>query len=419
MISFAQSVTADNNANERMTTTRMITTKVPKDELTRRIKRFSAELDKVYDNWELCAITGNINIFYLTGTVCDGVLMIRRGDAATLWVRKSYERALLESEFDDIRPMRSFRDVAAGTGPLPETLYLDTAQATLEWYGLLNKHMCFNNVMSADKAILTARAVKSEYEIERMRIAGDSVNRILNENLISLLYEGISEVEFGVKLFSLYMDNGHHGICRFSMRGVETFFGHIAFGDSTLYPSAFDGASGIAGICPAVPVLGSRERLLREGDLMFVDSCFGVDGYHIDKTLIYSYKRPQAENVIAVHRHCLEIEALAASMLRTGVKPSDIYQEALKSVKPELLNSFMGAPGRTVSFLGHGIGLNADEMPVLARGFDEPLEAGMTIAIEPKIGIEGVGMVGSENTYLVTDNGGVCLTGSAMDIVVC
>ena len=397
----------------------MESTRIPKNELLSRMARFTSGMDKTCGNWELCAVTGTVNIFYLTGTMCDGVLIIRRDKGAVLWVRKSYERALIESELDDIRPMKSFRDVASGTGALPGTLYLDTANATLDWYGRLSKYMRFDDVLSVDRVILDVRAIKSEYELERMKTAGKTVSELLIEDAPALFREGMSEVELGVELYSLYMQKGHHGICRFTMRGAETAFGHVVFGDSTLYPSVFDGASGIAGICPASPVLGSRERLLREGDLIFADACFGIDGYHVDKTLIFSFKKPQAEYINDIHKHCLDIEALAASMLRPGVKPSEVYQEAVKFVKPELLGSFMGAPGRTVSFLGHGIGLNADEMPVLASGFDEPLKAGMTIAIEPKIGIEGIGMVGSENTYLVTDNGGVCITGNAMDIVVC
>jgi Xaa-Pro aminopeptidase len=157
---------------------------------------------------------------------------------------------------------------------------------------------------------------------------------------------------------------------------------------------------------------------LREGDLVFIDVCFGVDGYHVDKTLMYSYKRTQPEHIEAAHSHCLELERKAASLLRTGAKPSDVYAEIAESVKPEFRGNFMGAPGRTVPFLGHSIGLYTDETPVLAKGFDAPLEPGMTFAVEPKMGFEGVGMVGSENTYLVTDDGGVCLTGSGMDIVI-
>jgi len=64
-----------------------------------------------------------------------------------------------------------------------------------------------------------------------------------------------------------------------------------------------------------------------------------------------------------------------------------------------------------VKFPGHGIGLVIDEVPVIAEKFKDPLEENMTLAIEPKKGIQGVGMVGVENTFIVTKKGGKCITG--------
>jgi Xaa-Pro aminopeptidase len=85
--------------------------------------------------------------------------------------------------------------------------------------------------------------------------------------------------------------------------------------------------------------------------------------------------------------------------------------------KAGFAEGFMGLGGNKVPFLGHGIGLCIDEWPVLARRFDKPLEAGMTLAIEPKIGLPGFGMVGTENTWEVTDNEAVCLSGGIRDFV--
>lgn len=77
----------------------------------------------------------------------------------------------------------------------------------------------------------------------------------------------------------------------------------------------------------------------------------------------------------------------------------------------------MGLGGNKVRFLGHGIGLALDEVPVLAPRFDEPLQTGTVMAIEPKVGLPGLGMVGVENTFEVTPGGGRCITGSGFDII--
>jgi len=390
--------------------------KTPKSELKSRLDRFKSMMDATYNNWEICAIIGGVNMYYLTGTMCDGLLLIHRSGDTTLWVRRSYDRAVMESEHDDIRPMRSFRDIAGSIEQLPDTLYLDTANATLEWYGLLSKYLPFSNVLPIDKIILNTRAVKSEYELDFMRRAGEATDRIYREVLPGLLREGISEVELGAELFAIFLKEGFHGVSRFSMLNVDSILGHVAFGESPLYPSAFNGASGTNGLCPAVPVLGNRDRLLKKGDLIYIDLGIGIDGYHIDKTIVLSYKLPQPEHVIAAHKHCLELDRLAVSMLKPGVEPADIYAAVTAAVNDELKANFMGATGRTVPFIGHGVGLNVDEMPVIAKGFSSPLEKNMTIAIEPKIGIDGIGMVGSENTYQVTETGGTSLTGQLREL---
>lgn len=393
--------------------------KIPDDELTNRMRRFLAAMDRTYPEWQMCAIIGGMSMYYLTGTISDGMLLIQRGKDATLWVRRNYERATLESGFHDIRPMSSFRDVANSVEALPDTLYLDMSFATLEWYGFLSKHMRFERVLPIDAVMLGVRAVKSSYEIEIITRAGKIVDHLLRENLPSLLHTGISEAELGADLFSMFVKNGYHGVSRFSMQNADVVLGHIGFSESSLYPSVFNGASGLVGLCPAAPVLGSREVKLKEGDLLYIDIGFGIEGYNVDKTLIYSFNKPQPAFVNEIHRHCLDLEKQAVSMLRAGIKPSDIYQTVCNLVKPDLRDRFMGVKGRTVHFLGHGVGLYINELPVIAKGFDEPLECGMTIAIEPKIGIEGVGMVGSENTYLITESGAVSLTGDAQEIILC
>ncbi|MCL2151994.1 MAG: M24 family metallopeptidase [Oscillospiraceae bacterium] len=392
---------------------------VPKGELDDRMKRFMSAMDKTYPDWGMCAVVGAVNMYYLTGTIQDGTLLIERGKSATLWVRRSYDRAVLESEFQDIRRMGSFRDVAPNYKSIPETLYLDMSEANMQWYRFLTKYMPFKKTLPVDAILLKTRSVKSQYEIKRMRKAGGAVSRLLREEAPLLMREDMSEVDLGAELFSLFLRNGHHGITRFSMHNVDPLLGHVGFGESTFYPSVFNGASGQVGLCPAAPVLGNRQIKLKHGDLVYIDVVFGVEGYNSDKTQVYSFGKRQSAYVEDVYRHCIELEKLAVSMLRPGTKPSEIYNAVLKVVQPKLRECFMGAAGRTVPFLGHGTGLYVDEWPVITNGFDDPLECGMTIAIEPKFGIEGVGIVGSENTYLITEQGAECMTGGIEEIILC
>jgi len=213
------------------------------------------------------------------------------------------------------------------------------------------------------------------------------------------------------------LEEGHHGVARFGMFDTEIALGHIAFGESSIYPTAFNGPGGNYGMSPAVPLIGSRERKLSKGDLVFIDIACGVDGYHTDKTMTYMFGRPLPQKVIDMHNRCVQVQNVIAEMLKPGGIPADIYNTVMGSLDEEFLENFMGFGSRKVKFLGHGIGLLVDELPVIAEGFFEPLQEGIVFALEPKKGMENVGMVGIENTFLVTPAGGQCITGDHTGLI--
>ncbi len=385
--------------------------KVPLSELENRLDRFRARMDAEQPEWELAAIFGKINLFYFTGTMQEGMLLIPKEGEAVFWVYRSYERALDESFFPDIRPMRSYRDAAAELRHCPGTVHLETELLPLAFVRRLQRYFPFTETEPVDMQVAKVRAVKSAYELSRMEGAGLIHRKVLEERVPEILREGMSEVEFVGELYSVLLDEGHQGIVRFGMFDTEIVVGQIGFGDSSLYPTSFNGPGGSRGISPAVPLLGSRERRLRRGDLVFVDIGCCVEGYHTDKTMTYMFGRPLPDEVIEVHRQCAEIQNRMASLLAPGAVPSQIYDTIMDSLSPGFRRNFMGFGDRQVTFLGHGIGLLIDELPVIAHGFDEPLAEGMVFALEPKKGIAGVGMVGIENTFVVAPGGGRCITG--------
>jgi Xaa-Pro aminopeptidase len=138
----------------------------------------------------------------------------------------------------------------------------------------------------------------------------------------------------------------------------------------------------------------------------------GVNGYHSDKTMTYMFGQSLPDEVIAIHQQCVDIQHRVAEMLVPGNTPEMIYETIMAGLSSEFQQNFMGFGSRQVKFLGHGIGLTVDEYPVLAKGFKDPLKENMVFAVEPKKGIEGIGMVGIENTFVVTPEGGRCITGS-------
>ncbi len=147
-------------------------------------------------------------------------------------------------------------------------------------------------------------------------------------------------------------------------------------------------------------------KKLKKGDLVFIDIGCGVEGYNTDKTTTYMFGSSLPQYAIDAHNKCVEIQNEAASMLKTGAIPSKIYNNIMNNLDSEFLQNFMGFGKRKVRFLGHGVGLLIDELPVTAEGFDEPLQEGMVFLSNLKKGIENIGMVGIENTFIVADKGG-------------
>ena len=389
-----------------------MTNKVPVAELQTRMQALHQRMDQDHPEWSLLAIFSKVNQFYFTGTMQDAVLLVPRDAEPTYWVRRNLQRANDESEFENIRQMGSFRDAAASFSTLPDTVHVEGERLPLSAYERFNKHFKCSKYIAADMSVAAVRAVKSAYELERMTEAGIIHQRILEQRIPELLRAGMSEAQFASELYPVMVAEGHHGIARFGMYDTEMLIGHLCFGESSIYPTYFDGPGGNYGMSPAVPLLGSHKCLLKNGDLVFVDICCGVDGYNTDKTMTYVFNGELPQEAVSIHQRCVAIQDEAATMLKPGAVPSEIFAHITDKLEPDFLQNFMGYGERQASFLGHGIGLHVDEWPVIAKGFDEPLQENMVIALEPKKGLAGIGMVGTENTFVVTPQGGKSLTGN-------
>jgi Xaa-Pro aminopeptidase len=384
---------------------------VPTTELNVRMARLRDRMDRTCPDWEVAAITEKINLYYFTGTIQDGLLLVPRNGDATFWVRKSYDRATTESQFPDIRPMASYRDAASVMGPIKKPVHLELDFVSIAQYGRMKKHFSFTLPLGVDAQVAAVRSIKSPYEISLMEKAGKIHRHVLEDLVPDLLIDGIDEVSLASALYAVMVREGHQGIIRFGMFN-EMLLGQIGFGMSTVNPICVDTPGGISGMYPAVPMAGSRERKLTKGDLVVIDIGCGFEGYQTDKTMTYMFGEAIPDDAICIHEQCVAIQDEVAVLLKPGAIPSEIYTSVMNGLEPEFKKGFMGYRNNTVKFLGHGIGLWIDETPVIAQGFNEPLQERMVFAVEPKKGIEDVGLVGIENTFMVTTGGGQSFTGT-------
>lgn len=384
--------------------------RVPLAELQARISKFRAVMDRDFPGWEMAIVNNKVNMYYFAGTMQDGVLVIRPQDAV-LWVRRSYERASNESLLEDIRPMQSFRTLAEFYQPLPQKVYLEEKTATLEWVRLLQKYLPFAESEGINGVINELRLVKSAYELTLMQRSGSIHRAVLDELAVRFIVQGVSEAELAVNLYAEMLRRGSHGVARFNLPLGEDVVGLASFGKSGLVKTAFDGPGGTGGTCVAVQSIGSAFRKLQAGRLVYLDIPCGVDGYHTDKTVVYYYgdlnDDPFKEKIKAAYEHCVFLEQQTAALLHPGTVIEEVYDQVMEQVDHQYEDGFMNGG----KFLGHSIGLVMDEAPAIARGFKGKLEAGMVFAVEPKIALPGIGMVGTENTYLVTADGAKSLTG--------
>jgi Xaa-Pro aminopeptidase len=349
----------------------------------------------------------NADLFYFAGTVQVGVLCLPAAGEPLYLVQKSLARARIESPWERLVPLRRLEqapDLIAAEGfghPGRIGLELDVLPAAT--YLKLQALFPSSTFVDASDAIRRTRMLKSPYEVAEMRRAARMLARTF-EQVPAWLVPGITELELHARVESFLRRQGHQGITR--MRGLnhEVGFGTISSGASACYPTPFPGPVGFVGLYPAVPNGGSR-RAVESGSPVMFDIVGGAGGYIADQTRVFAAGRVDPE-LAAAHRFAVELLGELEGMLRPGRPGAELYPHALERVRESpYAATFMGIGEDRVRFVGHGVGLELDELPVVSGRLELPLEAGMTIALEPKIFFPGRGGVGIENTYLVTETG--------------
>ena len=398
--------------------------RIPLQELQHRHARCRRILAQTLPEAGGLLVCSRLNIYYLTGTLADGLLWLPLTGEPVLMVRQGLLRCRAESGLAHIHSLAACADLptlcAHSGSPLSPALAVEMGGISWAQAERLQAVLTPLTLHPGDSVLSTCRAVKSTWELQKMRLAGQRHDQAVCQMLPAVLRPGMSEREISHAAWKVFFSLGHGGINRMGNYGEECFLGHVATGQNGNYPSHFNGPLGLRGEHPAVPVMGHAHTVWEKHSLLALDIGFTLEGYHTDKTQTY-WSGPAAsipDPLRRAHDACMEIQQRAAEALKPGAIPSRIWEEAVQRAESlGVQEGFMGLMGNKVHFLGHGIGLVIDESPVLARRFDLPLEEGMVLAIEPKVGLPGLGMTGVENTFEVTPAGGRCLTGQQYDIV--
>jgi Xaa-Pro aminopeptidase len=265
--------------------------------------------------------------------------------------------------------------------------------------------------------IRRARQTKSPFEQECMRQAARLHAEVFAE-IPGLIRASRTELELSARIEYALRCREHQGLVRLRRWNQDLYYGPVVSGTSACYPTPFDGPVGAQGLYPALPQGAGRKELER-GEPILVDLVFGYNGYFVDKARTFAVGSLSEESIDA-YELCRNIQEEVVSMLKPGKPCSALYRQVVESFenRSPLWPHFMGCNDNKVAFLGHGVGLELDEWPLLTAGFEEILRPGMTLAIEPKFFPPGMGGIGLENTYLVTDEGAEKITDFPDDLVI-
>lgn len=353
-------------------------------------------------------VTQNVDIYYLTGTLQNGYLFVPAEGKPTFYVRKSVSRAIDESTCHTVA-LGSFRafgdklksDYAKLFQIEPISIALEYDVTPVQIFHRLQNVLPNANWQDGTGLIRKLRMIKSDAEIKKIRRAAEVVDQALQE-AVNKLYAGMTEVELMANIEYALRMRGHSGLMRMRAYNQEIITGMVGSGEAAAVPTYFDGPAGGLGVSTANPQSVSHKKIERNEPILLDLGCT-IDGYVIDqtRTAVIGALPLKLEKAYAAAEHILwETERL----LKPGVTCGEIYEQALKlAAAAGLQDHFMGYGGDQVKFLGHGIGLEVDEWPVITKGFPETLAPGMVIAIEPKFTFPGEGVVGTENTYLITE----------------
>ena len=392
--------------------------RIPGLELAQRHAQLRAALAIHAPEAEGLMAFSRLGIYYLTGALAPGVVWVPREGEPVLLLRRGAERARLESPLEHILAFRSFGDLpglAAGTGsPLGKTVAAELGGVSWALGNILAAKLPEVRFVSGDAILAMAQSRKTDWELAKMRLAGARHRACLEQIIPSRVRPGMTEREISHVCWEVFFEHGHCGIMRMGTPSEEIFLGHVAAGDSGNYPSAFDGPLGLRGEHPAAPVMGYPGQVWQQGQPLALDVGFSLEGYLTDKTQVLwaGSEGSIPSEVRRAHDFCVKVQQWVAARLSPEHAPSELYAHCVEwAAREGFAEGFMALAPNTVRFIGHGIGLAIDGWPVIAKGFDEPFEVGQAMAVEPKIGIPGVGMVGVENTFEVTSMGGRCLTG--------
>ncbi len=358
-------------------------------------------------------LADNANLYYTSSRVFCGYTYVPAEGDMIYFVRRPV--GLAGDNVVYIRkPEQIIEEMQKRGLPLPQTLLVEGDSLSYNEYTRLASAFPSSRILPGGTALIRqVRAVKTPFEISMIRQSAAS-HDMLYRHIPKLYTPGMTDLEFSIEIERAARQHGSLGIFRIFGRSMEIFMGNVLAGENADTPTPYDFAMGGAGLDDSLPI-GCNGTTIHPGQTVMVDVNGNFTGYMTDLSRVYSLGEIP-EKARHAHAVSLEIEQAVMSMARPGVAASELYDKALAIARDRKVEDYFMGHRQKAGFVGHGVGIEINEQPVLAPRSRDVLEAGMVFALEPKFVIPGVGPVGIENTFLVTDDGVERLTNCEEEI---
>lgn len=353
-------------------------------------------------------VSENANLYYTSGRVFCGFTYITADGSVTYFVRRP-----VGLSGDNVRYIRKPEQIAEMLPAMPATIALELDTAPYSTVERLRKIFGDAQVANGSDVLRRCRAVKTPYEIARLTESG--VHHTMAYSRIPRIYRGgMTDVELQVEIERVLRNEGCLGQFRIAGGSMELFMGNLLTGDNADNPSPYDFAMGGAGLDLSLPV-GCNGSAISPGHTVMVDMCGNFTGYMTDMTRVFYVGRLD-ETAAKAHQLSIDIHHRLAKEFHAGCEAKRMYEVAMEIVTAAGMEDYFMGHTQKAGFIGHGVGIEVNELPVLAPRSRDVLEEGNVIAIEPKFVIPHVGAVGIENTYVVRNDRLECITNAPEEI---
>lgn len=367
---------------------------LPADELSDRIRRIRAAMAEVDKPLDAILITDNAEKYYVTGRVFAGYIFIPAKGEPIFFVCRP-----IELKGDGVVYIRKPEDIPASIG-LGAMQRVGMGLSVTSYSTIKRLAALFpgSEIADATPLMRRVRSRKTDYELQKLRVSGSKHMHVYS--LIPGLFRaGMSDIELQVEIERASRLEGCLGQFRISGDSMELYMGNVLVGENADAPSPYDFAMGGAGMDPSLPV-GANGTLIRRDTPVMVDMNGNFDGYMTDMTRVFCSGELDPKAVKA-HRLSVDIHHELVSMMHPGTPAKALCERAAEMVEQAGMTPYYMGHRQHAKFIGHGVGIEINELPVIAPRSRDILEEGNVIALEPKFVIPHVGAVGIENTYAI------------------